>query len=70
MPDLLREALHSPRELALMMAALVVAMVLTAPLPTYIWGPTALLIAAIPGTLIMNRVRVRAEDRARRDQNR
>ena len=66
MPELLREALHSPRELALMMAALVVAMVVTAPLPTYIWGPTALLIAAIPGTVLMNRVRARAEARARR----
>jgi hypothetical protein len=66
MPELLREALRSPRELALMMAALVVAMVVTAPLPTYIWGPAALLIAAIPGTVLMNRVRARAEARARR----
>jgi len=66
MPDLLREALRSPRELALMMAALVVAMVVTAPLPTYIWGPAALLTAAIPGTVLMNRVRARAEARARR----
>ena len=68
MPDLLREALRSPRELALMVGALLVAMVVTAPLPTYLWGPTALLLAAIPGTGIMNRVRRRAEDRARRDQ--
>ena len=66
MPDLLREALRSPRELALMMAALVVAMVVTAPLPTYIWSPAALLIATIPGTVLMNRVRARAEARARR----
>jgi hypothetical protein len=68
MPDLLREALRSPRELALMLAALVVAMVVTAPLPTYIWGPAALLIAAIPGTVLMNRVRARAEARARREE--
>ncbi|HEV8424704.1 MAG TPA: hypothetical protein VGS14_05900 [Actinomycetes bacterium] len=51
-----------------MLAALVVAMVVTAPLPTYIWGPAALLIAAIPGTVLMNRVRARAEARARREE--
>jgi hypothetical protein len=65
MPDLLREALRSPRDLALMVGALLVAMLVTSPLPTYLWGPTALLLAAIPGTRIMNRVRARAEDRAR-----
>ena len=70
MPALLREALRSPRDLALMLAALLVAMVLTSPLPTYLWGPAALLLAAIPGTWIMNRVRARAEDRARREQER
>ena len=68
MPDLLREALRSPRDLALMLGALLVAMVVTSPLPIYLWGPTALLLAAIPGTSIMNRVRRRAEDRARREQ--
>jgi hypothetical protein len=68
MSALLREALRSPRELALMVAALLVAMLVTAPLPTYLWGPTALLLAAIPGTRIMNRVRHRAEDRIRREQ--
>lgn len=70
MPDLLREALRSPRDLFLMVGALVVAMLVTSPLPTYLWGPAALLLAAIPGTWVMNRVRARAEDRARRDQNR
>jgi hypothetical protein len=70
MGELLREALRSPRDLFLMLGALVVAMIVTSPLPTYLWGPTALLLAAIPGTWIMNRVRVRAEDRARRAQNR
>ena len=70
MPELLREALRSPRDLFLMLVALLVAMLVTSPLPTFLWGPAALLLAAIPGTLIMNRVRVRAEDRARRDQNR
>jgi hypothetical protein len=70
MPELLREALRSPRDLLLMLGALVVAMLVTSPLPTYLWGPAALLLAAIPGTRIMNRVRVRAEDRARRAQNR
>jgi hypothetical protein len=70
MTELLREALRSPRDLFLMLGALVVAMLVTYPLPTYLWGPAALLLAAIPGTRIMNRVRARAEDRARRDQNR
>jgi hypothetical protein len=70
MPELLREALRSPRDLVLMLGALVVAMIVTSPLPTYLWGPAALLLAAIPGTWIMNRVRARAEDRARRAQNR
>jgi hypothetical protein len=70
MPTLLREALRSPRELVLMLAALLVAMVVTWPLPPYLWGPAALLLAAIPGTRIMNRVRARAEDRVRREQDR
>ena len=69
MPELLREALRSPRDLALMLGALLVAMLVTSPLPTYLWGPTALLLAAIPGTRIMNRVRHRAEDRLRREQS-
>jgi hypothetical protein len=68
MPALLREALRSPRDLALMLAALLVAMVVTSPLPTYLWGPAALLLAAIPGTRIMHRVRERAEERVRREQ--
>ena len=65
MGELLREALRGPRDLLLMLGALLVAMVVTAPLPTYLWGPVALLLAAIPGTVIMNRVRGRAERRAR-----
>ena len=68
MPTLLREALRSPRDLALMLASLLVAMIVTSPLPTYLWGPAALLLAAIPGTMIMNRVRERAEARVRREQ--
>jgi hypothetical protein len=48
-----------------MLAALLVAMVVTAPLPTFLWGPAALLLAAVPGTILMNRVRLRAEHRAR-----
>jgi hypothetical protein len=68
MPELLREGLRSPRELLGMLAALLVAMVVTAPLPTYLWGPAALLLAAVPGTVLMNRVRLRAERRARRDR--
>jgi hypothetical protein len=51
-----------------MLACLVVAMLVTFPLPTYLWGPAALLLAAIPGTRVMNRVRARAEDRAREEQ--
>ena len=69
MPTLLREALRSPRDLALMLVALLVAMAVTWPLPPYLWGPAALLLAAIPGTRIMNRVRARAEDRVRRQQD-
>ena len=68
MSALLREALRSPRDLALMLASLLLAMLVTAPLPTYLWGPTALVLAAIPGTAIMNRVRARAEARIRREQ--
>lgn len=70
MPTLLREALRSPRDLALMLASLLIAMIITSPLPTYLWGPAALLLAAIPGTKIMNRVRDRAEERVRREQGR
>ena len=68
MPALLREALRSPRELLGMLAALLVAMVVTAPLPTYLWGPAALLLAAVPGTILMHRVRLRAERHARQDR--
>jgi hypothetical protein len=67
MPELLREALRSPRDLALMVVVLLVAMLVTSPLPTFLWGPAALVLAAIPGTRIMNRVRHRAEDRIRRE---
>lgn len=69
MRTLLREALRSPRDLALMLGGLLLAMLITFPLPTYIWGPTALLLAAIPGTWIMNRVHARAAARIRRDQS-
>ena len=65
MGELLREALRSPRVLLLMLGALLVAMLVTSPLPPSLWGPAALLRAAIPGTRIMNRVRARAERRAR-----
>ena len=51
-----------------MVGALLVAMLVTSPLPTYLWGPTALLLAAIPGTRIMHRVHRRAVHRARRAQ--
>jgi len=69
MPTLLREALRSPRDLLLMLALLLVAMLITSPLPTYLWGPAALLLAAIPGTRVMNRVRARAEERVRRQEH-
>jgi hypothetical protein len=65
MGQLLREALRSPRELLFMLGILLVAMLVTSPLPTWLWGPAALLLAAIPGTRMMNRVRARAEQRAR-----
>jgi hypothetical protein len=69
MPMLLREALHSPRDIALILGSLLLAMLVTSPLPTYLWGPTALLLAAIPGTWIMTRVRARAEERIRHQQD-
>jgi hypothetical protein len=65
MGELLREALRSPRDLLLMLGALVVATLVTSPLPTFLWGPTALLLAAVPGTRIMTRVHARAEQRIR-----
>jgi hypothetical protein len=68
MPDLLRETLRSPRELALMLGVLLVAMLVTSPLPTWLWGPASLLLAAIPGTRVMHRVRRRAEARARGEE--
>ena len=52
-----------------MLGVLVVAMLVTSPLHTYLWGPASLLLAAIPGTKLMNRVRAKAEDRIRRQQN-
>ena len=48
-----------------MVGALLLAMLVTSPLPTFLWGPVALLLAAIPGTRIMTRVHARAEQRAR-----
>jgi hypothetical protein len=68
MAALLREALRSPRDLGMMLGALLLAMVVTSPLPTFLWGPAALLLAAIPGTRIMVRVHRRAEARARGEQ--
>ena len=68
MPTLLREALRSPREIAIMLGSLLLAMLVTSPLPTYLWGPTSLLLAAIPGTWVMNRVHARAAARIRREQ--
>jgi hypothetical protein len=64
MPQLLREALRSPRELLAMLGVLLAAMVVTSPLPPAWWGPATLLLAAIPGTMLMNRIRTRAERRA------
>jgi hypothetical protein len=52
-----------------MLGGLLVAMLVTAPLPIYLWGPASLLLAAIPGTRLMHRVRTRAEDRVRREQH-
>jgi hypothetical protein len=63
--ELLREALRSPRELLAIVGVVLAAMVLTSPLPTIWWGPATLLLASVPGTILMNRVRLRAERRAR-----
>ncbi len=69
MATLLREALRSPRDVALMLGALLLAMLVTSPLPTYLWGPAALLLAAIPGTRVMNRVHARAANRIRKEHD-
>ena len=68
--ELLREAFRSPRELLAIVGVVLVAMVLTSPLPTIWWGPAALLLASIPGTLLMNRVRLRAERRRAQEDDR
>jgi hypothetical protein len=65
---LLREALRSPLDLLAIVASVLVAMVVTSPLPTWLWGPATLLLAAVPGTLVMNRVRRRAESRPHPEQ--
>ena len=54
-----------PGRILICITGLVVAMLVTSPLPTWLWGPAALLLAAIPGTRIMTRVHARAEQRAR-----
>ena len=51
-----------------MLGVLLVAMLVTSPLPPTLWGPAALLLAAIPGTRIMHRVRAKAEDRVRQQE--
>jgi hypothetical protein len=51
-----------------MVGVLLAAMLVTSPLPTEWWPPAALLLAAVPGTLLMNRVRARVQRRPRDDE--
>ena len=58
---LLAATLRSPLELAGVLLSLFVAAVLVSPLPP-VWQPiVGILLAAVPGTLLLNRVRQRLE---------
>jgi hypothetical protein len=59
MGDLLAATLRSPRELAAIIGLILVAVVVTAPLPALWQAPAAIGLAAIPGTMLVNRVRKR-----------
>ena len=66
MSRLLAATLRSPRELTGMLVAVVVAVVLVSPLPPVLQPIVGIALAAVPGTILLNRVRRRLE--AERDQ--
>ncbi len=59
MGDLLSATLRSPRELLAIIGLIVVAVVVVSPLPPVWQAPAAIALVAIPGTMLMNRVRNR-----------
>jgi hypothetical protein len=67
MSALLAATLRSPRELAGMLIAVLVAVVLVSPLPAVLQPIVGVALAAVPGTILLNRVRRRLE--AERDQD-
>ena len=67
MSALLAGTLRSPRELAGMLVTVVVAVVLVSPLPPVLQPVVGVALAAVPGTILLNRVRRRLE--AERDQD-
>jgi hypothetical protein len=67
MSALLAATLRSPRELAGMLVAVLVAVVLVSPLPAVLQPVAGVALAAVPGTILLNRVRRRLE--AERDQD-
>jgi hypothetical protein len=67
MSALLAATLRSPRELAGMLVVVLVAVVLVSPLPPLVQPVVGVALAAVPGTILLNRVRRRLE--AERDQD-
>jgi hypothetical protein len=68
MAELLRATLRSPAELAGIVVSVLVAAVLVSPLPAVLQPIAGILLAAIPGMLLLGRVRRRLErDRAHDD---
>jgi hypothetical protein len=61
MSALLGATLRSPRELTGMLVVVVVAVVLVSPLPPLAQPLVGILLAAVPGTILLNRVRRRLE---------
>lgn len=59
MGALLSATLRSPRELLALIALIVVAVVVVSPLSPTWQAPAAIALAAIPGTMLLNRVRRR-----------
>jgi hypothetical protein len=70
MSALLAATLRSPRELAGMLVTVVVAVVVVSPLPPWVQPIVGIALAAVPGTILLNRVRRRLEAEHDRDPER
>jgi hypothetical protein len=70
MSALLAATLRSPRELAGMLVVVLVAVVVVSPLPPWLQPVVGLVLAAVPGTFLLNRVRRRLEAERDRDPER